>query len=143
MLTSDLPRPSVDRIDGAGPALAVFAAAARRPLEHETLALVLDAEHRGRALLQVRHTAARDRVLGVLDAVLAALRHAGDAVAVVLATVRPDGPPGASDDPADVDRWLEMSELAERAGVELLEWFVIGSGCVSCPRDRLGEPPRW
>ena len=42
----------------------------------------------------------------------------------------------------DVDRWLEMSDIAEQAGVELLEWFVIG-GEVTCPRDQLGEPPRW
>jgi hypothetical protein len=35
-----------------------------------------------------------------------------------------------------------MSDIAEQAGVELLEWFVI-SGDVTCPRDQLGEPPRW
>ena len=42
----------------------------------------------------------------------------------------------------DVDRWLEMSDIAEQVGVELIEWFVIG-GDVTCPRDQLGEPPRW
>ncbi len=42
----------------------------------------------------------------------------------------------------DVDRWLELSDLAEQAGVELLEWFVIGDA-ITCPRDLLGEPPRW
>ena len=35
-----------------------------------------------------------------------------------------------------------MSDIAEHVGVELLEWFVFGNA-VTCPRDRLGEPPRW
>ena len=58
--------------------------------------------------------------------------------ALVVASIRPAG--GST--PDDVDRWLEMSEIASLAGVELLEWFVIGR-TVSCPRDRLGEAPRW
>ena len=40
------------------------------------------------------------------------------------------------------DRTVQMSEIAELSGVEVLEWFVIDRA-VSCPRDRLGEPPRW
>jgi hypothetical protein len=27
--------------------------------------------------------------------------------------------------------------------MELVEWFVIGGQDVTCPRDLLGEPPRW
>ena len=46
-------------------------------------------------------------------------------------------------DAGDVDRWLEISDLAEDHGVDLLEWYVIGPDGASCPRDRLGEPPRW
>jgi hypothetical protein len=38
-----------------------------------------------------------------------------------------------------------MSDVAEQVGVEVLEWFVIGNSGrdVTCPRDQLGEPPRW
>ena len=53
--------------------------------------------------------------------------------------------PGGYDDSVqagDIDRWLEMSDLAEQSVVELLEWFVVGDE-VSCPRDQLGEAPRW
>jgi hypothetical protein len=52
------------------------------------------------------------------------------------------GAPGGGVDAGDVDRWLEASDLLEGYGLELLEWFVIGDR-TWCPRDLLGEPPRW
>ena len=64
---------------------------------------------------------------------------------MVVATVRPGGGP----EPGDEDRWLEASDLADELGVELVEWFVIGGDRPSvaanavCPRDLLGEVPRW
>jgi hypothetical protein len=63
----------------------------------------------------------------------------------VVATVRPGGGPQAD----DADRWLEASDIADDLGVELVEWFVIGgdrpsvAANASCPRDLLGEVPRW
>ena len=63
--------------------------------------------------------------------------------ALVVASIRP----GRGPMPGDVDRWLEASAIADDAGVDLLEWFVIdggaGAGTAWCPRDLLGEPPRW
>jgi hypothetical protein len=44
---------------------------------------------------------------------------------------------------ADIDRWLEASDIAAENGVELLEWFVVGPSGVVCPRELLGEPARW
>jgi hypothetical protein len=35
-----------------------------------------------------------------------------------------------------------MSDVTSAAGVELVEWFVIGDD-IHCPRDLLGESPRW
>ncbi len=43
---------------------------------------------------------------------------------------------------ADIDRWFEMSHLAEQAGIELVEWFVVGRS-ITCPRDLIGAAPRW
>ncbi len=54
---------------------------------------------------------------------------------------RPSAPAGGPLE-GDGDRWLEMSDLTSAAGVELVEWFVIGDD-IHCPRDLLGEPPRW
>ena len=42
----------------------------------------------------------------------------------------------------DVDRWLGMCDLADAAGLELIEWYVVGAA-VRCPRDLVGMPPRW
>ncbi len=61
---------------------------------------------------------------------------------VVVASVRVPVP-GVDDlDERDVDRWLECSSMLDDAGIELLEWFVIGRR-IHCPRDLVGEPRRW
>ena len=64
---------------------------------------------------------------------------AGREHAIVMASVRP----GVGPLPGDVDRWRELSDIAESYGCELLEWFVISDGVAWCPRDFLAEPPRW
>ena len=63
-------------------------------------------------------------------------RPAGDG-ALVVASVRPHGRPLD----ADEDRWFEASDLAEDAGVELIEWFVLdGNGSFVEPSRALGGP---
>ncbi len=132
-----LPRAGIDTIGDAASALATVALAIGRPLRDETIVIVLDEARRGRAIVVVSGTVAADSVIDVVECVTQGdgCEHIG---AIVVASVRPD----AGIDPSDIDRWLEMSEIAELAGVELLEWFVIGRS-ISCPRDHLGEPPRW
>ena len=43
----------------------------------------------------------------------------------------------------DVERWLELDGIVSDAGIELVEWFVVGIGGVACPRELVGEPERW
>jgi hypothetical protein len=136
-----LPRAGVDTIRCAETALLTLAMAIQRPLRAETVALLLDDQRRGIAVAVVSGTHRPDDVLEVVECFTRSAAHGGRVGSIIVASVRP----GQSDDAtsaADVDRWLEMSDIAEQAGVELLEWFVIG-GDVTCPRDRLGEPPRW
>ena len=132
-----LPRAGIDPIDHPDTALAALALAISRPLRSETVLLLLDEARRGRAIVAVSGTTDPDQVIEVVECVTQAegCERLG---AIVVASARP----GGDDDPGDVDRWLEMSDIAELAGVELLEWFVVGR-TISCPRDRLGEPPRW
>ena len=40
------------------------------------------------------------------------------------------------------DRWLDLDEIAERSGVELVDWLVIGDG-VNRPRQLVNAPSRW
>ena len=46
---------------------------------------------------------------------------------VVLYTVRPPVAGVADLDELDVDRWLEASSMLDDAGIELVEWFVVGA----------------
>lgn len=140
-----LPRAGIDPIDHPDTALAALALAVGRPLRSETVLLLLDEARCGRAIVAVSGTAEPDQVIEVVECITQSdgAEHLG---AIVVASVRPDDDatrdPSDHDDADDVDRWLEMSDIAELAGVELLEWFVIGR-TIRCPRDRLGEPPRW
>ena len=137
------PRAGVDVIDHASAALAVVQVALSPSPVDETIVLVLDDEHRGRSVVIVDGTVDPDAVLEVVERLAESIAAAGVAGALVVATVRPGGGPL----PADADRWLEASELAEQAGIELLEWFVISDvghpATAWCPRDLLAEPPRW
>ena len=136
-----LPRAGVDTISCAETALLTLAMAIQRPLRAETVTLLLDDQRRGIAVAVVSGTHQPDDVLEVVECFTRSAAHGGRVGSIIVASVRP----GPSDDvttATDVDRWLEMSDIAEQAGVELLEWFVI-SGDVTCPRDQLGEPPRW
>ena len=136
------PRAGIDRFDRPEPALAIIATVIGRPARAETIALLLDRRRRGRAVLVVAGTDDPDAVVEVAERI----SEADDVGAVVMASVRPDGaglPPDVAGR-SDVDRWLEASDLLERAGIDLLEWYVVAAdGVVTCPREVFGEPPRW
>jgi hypothetical protein len=140
-----VPRAAVDPIDGPVPALAVIALAMRRPLCHEIIALVLDGDRRGRTVVVVDGTDEPDAVLDVVERVAGSIAASDRPGCLVVTSVRPGGGPLDGDG----DRWLEASELADDVGVDLLEWFVIGgdqptvAANATCPRDLLGEAPRW
>ena len=136
-----LPRAGVDTISCAETALLTLAMAIQRPLRAETVTLLLDDQRRGIAVAVVSGTRQPDDVLEVVECFTRSAAHGGRVGSIIVASVRPDRSDEATT-ATDVDRWLEMSDIAEQAGVELLEWFVIGDE-VTCPRDQLGEPPRW
>ena len=135
-----LPRAGVDRIDSELIARSMLALVVADPLRTETIVLLLDHERRGIGVLAVTGTIPLDSIFDVLDVVTALdLDEIGS---VIVATVRLPVP-GVDDlDERDVDRWLECSSMLDDAGIELLEWFVIGRR-TQCPRDLVGEAPRW
>ncbi len=138
-----LPRAGIDQIGGAGPALAMFALLVERPARFQTIALLLDESHRGLGALVVERTVRPDSVLDVAHLLADAAPNHPRLRAVVLASVRPGRTP-ATTALDDVDRWADLDELLSGAGLELVEWFVLGDDPpVSCPRDLLGAPPRW
>jgi len=133
-----LPRAGIDRIDDPRLALSLLGILLTAPAATETIALLLDDDRRGLSVLRVAGTRHADNVLSVAESVIERAHQHDDFGAVILASVRP----GGSDQLDDLDRWLELCDLFEAIGVELVEWFVIGRA-TSCPRELFGEPPRW
>jgi hypothetical protein len=123
----------------AADALTVLSLAVRHPLQHETLAFLLDPHGMGGVVVAIEGTVDPDAVLDVVEI----MARVGDRVqrmtSLVVATVRPK----AGVLPGDVDRWLEASSVAELHGIELLEWYIVAPHGIECPRDLLGEPERW
>ncbi len=135
-----VPRGSTEPIVTERAALAAIKMVLEPPLRHDTIVITLDRERRGRSLVVIHGTDHHDALFGVLDIVTGIDDDELDAL--IVATVRPPVAGVPDLDPLDVERWILASELVESSGLELVEWFVVGAG-VSCPRDQLGEPPRW
>jgi len=134
-----VPRAHLDPIIGPDAALALVCSATSDPPVAETIVVLLAPDRTGSCVVIVDGTDPPEREVDVVEALsgIAARSDAGVA-AMLVATVRPGG--GVMDD--DADRWLEMSSIAEQHGLVLVEWFVCGTE-TECPRDLLGDAPRW
>lgn len=135
------PTAGTEPIDRQEVALRVLVRAAQLPPRDETVVVFLDDARCAVAIVTVTGTVEPDSVVEVVELLTSPAVHGGRVDAVVVGTIRTRHDEGTAAD--DVDRWLEISDLADEHGVELLEWYVIGPDGASCPRDRLGEPPRW
>jgi hypothetical protein len=133
---------AADALAGPAEALHLITIAMRRPRRDETIVLLLDHRRCGLGLVVVAGTSAPDDVVAVVERLVEPAVHGGRVGSMVVGTIRASPAARPTRPDSDVDRWLEMSDLAERAGVELVEWFVLADD-VSCPRDLLGEAPRW
>lgn len=134
-----VPRAHLDPIGSADEALALISAAIAHPLEHETVAVLLDEARCGGTITVVTGTDDPDAIFDVVEVMGMAALSEPSVTSLLVASVRPRG----ATLPGDVDRWLEASATADTFGLELLEWFVIGPAGPECPRDLIGEPPRW
>jgi hypothetical protein len=126
-------------VDSADAALAVISAAIDRPHQPQVIVLVLDGDLRGHTVVVVDGTDSPDAVVEVVELVAEGAAEAARPATLVVAAVRPT----YSALPGDADRWLELCEIAETHGCEIVEWFVFSDDVAWCPRDLLAEPPRW
>ena len=131
----------------AAAALHIVALAASVPPQPETVVLLLDDAHVGRTCVVVDGTTQPDDVIGVASLVAEAVAHSSEVHAVVLATLRPARgrrrrPPADAGD-ADVDRWLELLDLFDEVGVDLLDWFVVDGRRADSLREIAGMPSLW
>lgn len=137
--THRVPRAHLDPIDSCRDALAVIAHAATEPPADKIIAVTLDDERRGGTILTVHGPPDADGIFAVIDICAANVVDTANFGGLILASCRG---PGHGIEPGDLERWMEADEQCESAGLELVEWFVIGDG-VTCPRELTGEPPRW
>jgi hypothetical protein len=146
-----IPRARVDPIRDAATALTMIKLIAAEPLRNETIVLLLDDARRGLGVVIVSGTDDNQAVLEVIDCITASASRHEELDGVIIASVRTATSLDSHDwavlgavEDADVDRWFEMSHLAEEAGIELVEWFIVGrAGATTCPRDLIGAAPRW
>ncbi len=122
-------------------ALPLVDLAVSRPLRSETVIFLADDAHLGHTCFVVSGTSAADDVLDVAALVVEVAERSPAVHSVVLATVRPAEP--AASGRSDLDRGLELLELFEAAGLELLDWFVISPGGASSMREGTGLPLLW
>ncbi|NND73396.1 MAG: hypothetical protein HKN44_00150 [Ilumatobacter sp.] len=134
----NVPAAGVDPIRSPYSALAVILGAMSPESRHETIIMTLDRERRGRTVLVVIDTVEPDSLLGIVDMLAEFAIRDADAGGVVIATVRPDG----TVDPDDMSRWEEADDVLADVGLELVEWFVLGTS-IHSPRELAGVPPRW
>jgi len=105
-------------------ALDVVASVTADPVRHQTVALVMDASRRGGTCLVVDGTDALAAISEVAEFVLnVALQQASRVDSVVLASVRPGR---LAPDDGDHWRWFELRDRFDEAGIDLLDWLVVG-----------------
>ena len=133
-----------DPIHSAIDAIAIVSLVIHRPLQAETIAFLLDDSGRSDTITIISGTTEPDSVLAVAECMARAASTAPALCGLVVASVRPGTVANAPATlPGDIDRWLQIDEITESHGIELVEWFVVGPAGVDCPRDLLGDPERW
>ena len=138
-----LPQAS-DPIHSAIDAIAVVSLVIHRPLQAETIAFLLDDSGHSDTITIISGTTEPDSVLAVAECMARVGGTEPALCGLVVASVRPDTIANAPATlPGDIDRWLQIDEITESHGIELVEWFVVGPAGVDCPRDLLGDPERW
>ena len=124
------------RLRSASDALRVVTRVGDRS-RHQTILVLLDEQRAGSGCVVVEPTPDPASVFDVAE--LAIGRGQPVAVACILASVRPD----ADAQPDDVDRWFELLDLFDDAGVDLLDWYVVGPDSITSLRDATGCRPVW
>jgi DNA repair protein RadC len=104
-------------------ALDVFTAFRTRPERSETMAIVLDHAHRNGSLVMVEGASSAEAASVLTERITAAFVEDHRFGALVLASVRPNGLFGPSDE--DHFAFAPLRAVGEDGGVEVLDWFVM------------------
>lgn len=133
-----IPRAHIDPIRTPGDALRLILTLMSPGTAADTMVVFLDDERCGLGVCHVHGTDDPDTVIGVVDSSADAARASCAAAGLIVATMRPQGTFVLG----DLERWHQIDAACADADIDLVEWFVIGSG-ISSPRTFCGVPARW
>ncbi len=136
VLPIDVPRAHRDHITSATQALSIFSLAIARPLRPETLVLMMSDDHRGIGLIAMN---TGDDLRSLIDHIVGKCAAENSATAVAIASVRPQ----LQSQLHCAIEWTKASEICQRAGVQLVDWFIVGRSGVNRPRISANEPDAW
>ena len=136
VLPVDVPRAHRDPINSATQALSVFSLAIARPLRPETLVLMMNHDHRGIGLFALNSGA---NLCTLIDHIVGKCASEDTARAVAIASVRPQ----RQSQPQGDSEWTSARAICQRAGLQLVDWFVISRHGVHRPRLVTREPSEW
>jgi hypothetical protein len=110
---------------GPADALTIFRAAASQPAVDETFVLLVDDSHTGADIVCINDASSADCVQRVVT-LLCGLADQSWLAGLVVATARPFATSMVNED--DLHTWFTLRVLADEAGVDLIDWFVVIDG---------------
>ena len=130
----DVPRPYIDPIYSLVEALGVACLALRRPVVNSTITLVLDKQRRGIHLFP--STSLTQSTIHHIIGHVSAVPNASGVVIISTRTVAPISP-------HDSTLLIHATVACQSAGIELVDWVIVGSGGLYCPRSLTDSPDPW
>ena len=137
MLTSsviDIPRPLIDPITSLVEALSVVSLALTRPRRNSTTVLVLDNQRRGIHLFRTPPLNKQS-----LHRIVHECSQVPLVDGIVITSVRTTSPVS----PCDTETLTNSVHTLSAAGIQLVDWVVIGAGGLYCPRTLMNLPDPW
>lgn len=136
VLPFDVPRAHCDPINSATQALSVFSLAISRPLRPETFVLMMDQHHRGIGLFAL-HSGGDLR--SMIDHIVGNCAANNSVRALAIASVRVQW----QSHPHLTTEWTASRQICQRAGLQLVDWFVIGRYGVHRPQSFAHMKDEW
>ena len=130
----DIPQPFIDPIDALVEALGIACLSIPRPLTAHTIAIVTDAQRRCIAMMRFPTLTESS-----IHAIVGHSSLLPDAHSVVLVSVRTTAPISTT----DPDLLQRCINIVNNAGLQLLDWAVIGVGGLYCPRSLTESADPW
>lgn len=130
----DIPRPLIDPVTSLAEVLGIVSLALRRPRQNNSTVLVMDKQRRG---VHLFHTAPLSTQ--TVHHIVRECSHVALAHGIVIVSSRTTPPLSFGDE----SLLHTSSHILTAAGIQLIDWAVIGYGGMYCPRTLCGGADPW